>query len=250
MEFSQKTILVTGAAQGIGAAAARHFAKEGGSVIVADINFEKASAVAQEIKGTPFALDLGQLSQQESLLETLSSVDVLVNAAGICITQDVNTITYQGWQKTFDINVEGLFFLSRWVCERLSNEGKSGAVVNLASISGFLPKLEQVDYGASKAAIVSVTRSLALIYGPKGIRVNAVAPGVIDTPLTQTIAEQRGQVRGVAPLETLEPVLKSTPLGRMGTAEEVAEAIAFLASDRASFITGQTLNVCGGLLMR
>lgn len=250
MEFSQKTILVTGSAQGIGAAAARHFAKEGGSVIVADINFEKASAVAQEIKGTPFALDLGQLSQQESLLETLPSVDVLVNAAGICITQDVNTITYHGWQKTFDINVEGLFFLSRWVCERLANEGKSGAVVNLASISGFLPKLEQVDYGASKAAIVSVTRSLALIYGPKGIRVNAVAPGVIDTPLTQTIAEQRGQVRGVAPLETLEPVLKSTPLGRMGTAEEVAEAIAFLASDRASFITGQTLNVCGGLLMR
>ena len=113
-----------------------------------------------------------------------------------------------------------------------------------------MPKLEQLDYGASKAALISVTRSSALSLGPHGIRVNAIAPGVIDTPLTQSIANQRAEIRGVTPEQTLQPVLDSLPLRRMGTPEEIARLAIFLASDQASFITGQTSVADGGQLMR
>jgi D-sorbitol dehydrogenase (acceptor) len=133
---------------------------------------------------------------------------------------------------------------------RLIREGRTGCIINIASNSGFVPKLEQADYGASKAALVSLTRSAALSLGPNGIRVNAIAPGIIDTPLTQSIAVQRGEVRGVAPEETLRPVIANLPLGRMGQPEEIAQMAVFLASARAAYITGQTILVDGGQWMR
>jgi NAD(P)-dependent dehydrogenase (short-subunit alcohol dehydrogenase family) len=240
------TALVTGAAQGIGAAIARKLAQEGYQVAACDLR------LAPDVAGVrPYVLDVSDINGHASVLEQISNdlgeITALVNAAGICTTQTIDQITPEGWSKTFSVNVQGAFFLSRACADRMQ---PGGAIVNIASVSGFLPKLEQIDYGASKAALVSLTRSMALVYGPKGIRVNSVAPGVIDTPLTQSIAQHRAELRGVEPEETLAPVLGATPLRRMGEADEVADVVAYLLSDKASFVTGQCLNACGGFLMR
>lgn len=245
-----KVALVTGGGSGIGTAICRKLADEDMLVVCLDRDEAAAQAITQEIGGAAIGFDMAHSNRVEEVLDRIGEpISVLVNNAGICVTQAIGSIAPEGWAKTFQVNVEGAFFLMRAVAERMK-ESEGGSIVNLASVSGFLPKLEQVDYGASKAAVVSMTRSAALIYGPYGIRVNAVAPGVIDTPLTQSIARQRGEIRQVEPEETLRPVVESTPLRRIGTAEEVASAVWFLASDQSSFITGQTINVCGGFLMR
>lgn len=245
-----KIALVTGGGSGIGAAICRRLAHEGMLVVCLDRDEAAAQAIIEEIGGAAIGFDMAQSDRVEEVLNRIGEpVSVLVNNAGICVTQAIGDIEPEGWAKTFQVNVEGSFFLMRAVAERMK-ESEGGSIINLASVSSFLPKLEQVDYGASKAAVVSMTRSAALIYGPYGVRVNAIAPGVIDTPLTQSIARQRGEIRQVEPGETLRPVVEATPLRRIGTAEEVASAVWFLASDQSSFITGQTINVCGGFLMR
>lgn len=248
-----KVALVTGAGQGIGKAIAVALAAEGYRVAVCDLNIESASTVAGEVGGKSFGFDVSDIAGIPGLVERVVSecgeVSALVNCAGICRTESIEAITPENWEKTFAVNVEGAFFLARECAERMKTAG-GGAIVNLASVSGFLPKLEQLSYGASKAALVSVTRSMAAIYGPYGVRVNAVAPGVIETPLTRTIAEQRASIRGVSPEETLAPVVGATPLRRIGAASEVADTVVYLLSEKSSFVTGQCLDVCGGQLMR
>lgn len=248
------TAIVTGGAQGIGAAVARRLAKDGYKVAVCDLKHERANEIADEIGGVGFHLDVSISGGHEFLLEQvtaeLGEVTVLVNAAGVCITQGVGDITQESWERTMEVNLIGPFFLMRACAENMKRGGRKGAVVNIVSVSGFLPKLEQVEYGASKAALVSATRSLALIYGPHGIRFNAIAPGVIDTPMTQANAERRSKIRGVTPEEALAPLVAQIPMGRIGDPEEVAAAVSFLVSDQSSYVNGQTLDVCGGSLMR
>jgi len=236
-----KTAIVTGAAQGIGKAIADALRTEGVNVL----GLDRQPGVCE------LTADLSDLPNVKGIIQGLSDTPtILVNAAGICLTRPFFEIELAGLQKTFDINAHALLLLSQAFAERLKGENKSGVIVNIASNSGFNPKLEQLDYGASKAAVISITRSSALCLAPYGIRVNAIAPGVIDTPLTQSIAQQRSQIRGVAPEETLAPVLQAIPAKRMGTADEVAQSAVFLCSDQSSYITGQTLLVDGGQLMR
>lgn len=250
-----KTAFVTGAAQGIGAAIAVRLGAEGYRVACADVNEAGAGETAAKIGNGSKAIALDVSDTAAGAAATawtereLGPVEVLVNVAGICPTRPFFEIDEASFRKVFDINVTGLFFLSQAVAKSMA-ERRRGAIINIASVSGFLPKLEQLDYGASKAAVVSLTRSTALSLGPLGIRVNAIAPGFIDTPLTRDIAQARSAIRGVTPQETLQPMIDSLPLKRIGTAEEVAEMAAFLASDRASYVTGQTFDVCGGQLMR
>lgn len=248
------TAIVTGAAQGIGAAIARRLAADGYRVAVCDLKTDLANEVAKEIGGVGFHLDVSIAGGHAFLLEEITAeigeVTALVNAAGVCMTQPVGSSTPEDWEKTMAINLIGPFFLMRACAESMKQGGRKGSIVNVASVSGFLPKLEQIEYGASKAALVSATRSLALVYGPFGIRFNAIAPGVIDTPMTQANAERRSKIRGVSPEEALAPLIAQIPLGRIGLAEEVAAAAAFLVSEEASYVNGQTLDVCGGSLMR
>jgi NAD(P)-dependent dehydrogenase (short-subunit alcohol dehydrogenase family) len=237
--LSVKTALITGSAQGIGAAIAARFRTEGWHVIGVDR------------QGGDVQLDLSDLGAVRPFVDGLSDTpDVLVNCAGVCFTRPFFEIDIERFEKTFTVNVTAAFALMQAVAARLVASGKVGSVVNIASNSAFLPKLEQLDYGASKAAMVSMTRSAALSLGQYGIRVNAIAPGVIDTPLTQSIAEMRSEIRGVSPEETLRPVIAGLPLGRMGTAAEIANLAWFLASEEASFITGQTFLADGGQVMR
>lgn len=248
------TAIVTGAAQGIGAAVASRLASDGFKVAVCDINHDRAAMVANDIGGTAFHLDVSISGGHEFFVEQvtleLGPVTALVNAAGVCLTHRIDDIEFEDWEKTMAVNVIGPFFLLRACANAMIASKKSGAIVNVASVSGFLPKLEQLEYGASKAALVSMTRSAALIYGPQGVRVNAVAPGVIETPMTQANAERRAAIRGVAPEEALAPLIAQIPTGRIGHADEVAAAVSFLISDQASYVNGQTLDVCGGSLMR
>lgn len=238
--------VVTGAAQGIGASIAAHLSSNGHTVVAADLQPENC-------KGTAQKLDLADLEGIPAWVAAVEAehgpIQHLVNNAGVCFTMPIDAITIESWLKTFQVNVHGTFFLLREVAERMKARG-GGTIVNLASVSAFLPKLEQIDYGASKAAVVSITRSSAMIYGPDGVRINAVAPGVIDTPLTRAIAEDRSLIRGVTPEATLEPIIGQTPLRRIGTADEVAQLVAFLLSEESAFITGQTYDISGGFLMR
>jgi D-sorbitol dehydrogenase (acceptor) len=235
-----KTALVTGAAQGIGAAIAALFRDEGATVWGVD----------RTPGATDYTLDLANIEEIPGFVAGLPGTpDILVNCAGIVLTRPFFEVEPEGFERTFRINVTASFLLMQEVAKFLVKSGRPGSMINLASNSGLMPKLEQLDYGASKAAVISMSRSAALSLGPEGIRVNAIAPGVIDTPMTQGIAMMRSQLRGVPPEETLRPVVEGLPLRRMGSADEVAQVALFLASDDSSFVTGQTYLVDGGQLM-
>ena len=231
--------LVTGAAQGIGQAIADQLRSDGHQVIGVDRQ-----------SGVEAQLDLMNLDAIPTFINQLAECpQILVNAAGICLTRPFFDVEQPGFSRMHTINVQAPLALMQAVGARLINEGRTGSFVNITSNSAFMPKLEQLDYAATKAALISITKSAALSLGPHGIRVNAVAPGITNTPLTQGIAKQRAEIRGVSPEETLVPVVASLPLKRMAEPNEIAQVVAFLASDAASYITGQTYVVDGGQYM-
>lgn len=246
MSFEGKRAVVTGAAQGIGLAIADALAANGAEVVGVDIK-------GSEGRGKTVVADLSDTAALGGLAETIQNkfgpIDMLVNCAGICVTEPMLSSDPCTWERVFRVNTFAPFFLIQHFAKVWIDRG-AGAALNIASVSGFVPKTEQTAYGASKAALISLTRSAAAVLGPHGIRVNAIAPGVIDTPLTSKIAEQRAAIREITPEETLAPVLVATPLGRIGTVDEVAELALFLLSDKAGYITGQTFGIDGGLLMR
>lgn len=232
--------LVTGAAQGIGKAIADLLASQGHSVIRVDRQ-----------DGVDLQLDLTNFDALQSVIDGLEETpQILVNAAGMCLTRPFFDVEQPGFERMHKLNVQAPLALMQGIAKRLIAEGKPGSFVNITSNSAFMPKLEQLDYAATKAALISITKSAALSLGPHGIRVNAVAPGITNTPLTQSIAKQRAEIRGVSPEETLAPVVSSLPLKRMAEPQEIAQVVAFLASDAASYVTGQTYTVDGGQWMR
>ncbi|RYG63891.1 SDR family oxidoreductase, partial [bacterium] len=242
-----------GGAQGLGLAVAQRFVREGASVVIVDRNVAQAEAMAEEMGASSFGADLGDAESRSAVvpnvLERFGTLDILVNCHGVIATRPLMEVDPAQWGRTFAINTEATFFLIQDAARAMIPRG-GGSIVNLASNSAFLPKTEQADYAASKAAIVSLTRSTAMALGPHGIRVNAIAPGVIPTPMTEGIAQARAEIRGTTKEEMLGMFEPLTALKRLGTPEEVASAVLFMASDDSAYVTGQTLEVCGGLLMR
>lgn len=239
-----RTAIVTGAGQGIGAAIAEALLQAGAHVIAVDREADGIKALAENPAVTPLQGDVTDITLPDQLSEVLDDagrrLDILINNAGVARGAHALDTNDEDFTRYFDINVLGLFRLSRWAVGRMMTSG-GGAIVNTASIFGLIGAQNSCGYSASKAAVIGLTRQMANDFGPNGIRVNAVAPGLIETPLTaeriRTEAWRRHQM------------IDGAPLRRAGQPEDVARAVRFLASDEASFITGQILAVDGGWAM-
>jgi len=246
MEFKDKIVVVTGGTRGIGRTISLRFAREGARVFAAYLkNDDAAAALVTEAAGlagtiTPVKADVsgseGAVALMEAAAGRTGHLDVLVNNAGIVRDCYLAMMSDADWDAVIKGNLYPLFHCCKWGTRKMIGK-RAGTIVNISSISALTGTPGQTNYAATKGGILSFTRSLARELGPMGIRVNAVAPGLIETELIATL--KPGFV---------ETIVKSTSLGRIGTCEEVAEAVLFLASARASYITGQCLIVDGGIV--
>lgn len=246
MEFQDKIIAVTGGTRGIGRAISLHFASLGGNVTAAYLaNEEAAQSLVEEAKSLPGSVSVikadastqdGALAIMEAAAKETGGIEILVNNAGIIRDGFLPMMSEGDWSAVIRSNLDSLFHCSKWGARKML-AARKGAIVNLSSISGITGTAGQTNYAASKGAIISFTKSLARELGPMGIRVNAVAPGLIDTEMVAGMKQ-----------DLVERIVKSSAIGRIGRTAEVAEAVAFLASDRASYISGQCLIVDGGII--
>jgi NAD(P)-dependent dehydrogenase (short-subunit alcohol dehydrogenase family) len=235
--------LVTGGASGIGAATARAMAAEGARVVVLDRDAAGAESVAEEIEGLAVAADVADAEAVEAgfarAAEWLGGLTVVFNNAGVGSLKPLHTYTPAEIDLLVDVNFKGSYHGVAAAVPRLRASG-GGAIVNMASVSGLRPTRGEAPYSAAKAAVIALTKSAALEYGPDGIRVNCVSPGFIHTELTGFAFSNPSWI---------EPIEAATPLGRAGTAEDVADVVVFLASSRARYVTGQNLVVDGGSVL-
>lgn len=232
--------VVTGAGKGIGAVIARHAAKEGYRVAVWDIDGAAAAAVAAELGDgvLPFTVDVSDEQSVEAGLDALPEAPALVvNNAGLVRFGPLATLSVADWDAVLSVNLTGTFLVARGAARRMSEAG-GGAIVNISSVNGIAAAPNAGAYTSTKAAILMLTEQMALEWAAGGVRVNAVAPGLILAGMSDPI---------YADLEIRQLRQSKVPLGSLGTADDVAEAVLFLASDKAAYITGQTLAVDGGL---
>ncbi len=239
--FDDKTIVITGAASGIGAETARRLADEGARLVLADIDAEAGETIARETKGTFVRTDVTDEPQVAALLDDTVArhgrLDVLVNNAGIMGAGTLPELDGETWRRVIDNDLHSVFYGCRAAIPHLRNAG-GGSIVNTASISGIGGDYALPSYNAAKAGVVNLTRSLAIEHADQNIRVNCVCPGPIDTPMTDA-AKALDAV--------MDEYTRAIPMERFGQPAEVAAAIAFLASDDASYITGHALVIDGGL---
>lgn len=248
MDFTGKVAVVTGAASGMGAATAREFRAAGGQVVIVDRNRELAIQVANEIgAGPPVIGDVSgsAFCQQavETALERYGRLDVLVNAAGIILRADALNTSDEQWQRVLNVNVNGVFFMSRAAIGLMKKQGK-GVIINFGSIWGEVGAAGVVAYCASKGAVHQITRAMALDYVKDGIRINAVCPGEVNTPM---LASERSEP---VTSEMMQRLAASVPLGRMAEPVEIARVVLFMASDAASYMTGAMITVDAGYTAR
>ncbi len=245
-KFQDKVVVVTGGGAGIGEAIALAFAREGAKVVIFDI-VAKGEEVAEKIKyqdGQALFLrtDVSQSAEVtaaiKTVIDTYGQIDVLVNNAGTTRDNLIMMMKDEDWDLVLKVNLYSVYNCSK-AAIRYMLKKRSGRIVNITSVVGLAGQAGQTNYAASKAGIIGFTKSLAKEVGSRNITVNAVAPGYISTALT-----------AVLPEEMKEVTVKNTPLGRLGSVEDVANAVLFLASEEASFITGQILAVDGGLVMQ
>lgn len=247
MILKDKAAIVTGASRGIGRAIALTLARAGAQVIV---NYQSGHTAAEELcqllkseglNALPFQADVAKLEEAEKMvafcLEHLGPPEILVNNAGITRDNLLVRMKEEEWQQVLDVNLTGTFNCSKAVLRPMLKAKKGGAIINIASVVGLYGNSGQANYAASKGGVISFTRSLAKEVGSRGIRVNAIAPGFIDTEMTAKLPEK-----------VLEAAKKQVPLARLGTADDVAETVLFLAA-QATYITAQVIGVDGGLVM-
>jgi len=246
MKLKSKVALVTGAAQGIGKAVAVLLARNGADVIVSDVNLEKAEETAKEIetmgqRAMAIKVDVANSGDVERMVETVMGsfgrIDILVNNAGIARDRLILRMTEEDWNAVLDINLKGTFNCTKAIVKHMSKQ-RSGKIVNIASVVGEMGNAGQANYSASKAGVIGLTKTVAREFAQRGINVNAIAPGYIQTPMTDVLPEK-----------AKEELKRMIPLERLGQPEDVAEAVLFLVSEASNYITGHVLNVNGGIYM-
>jgi len=255
-DFDGKAALITGGALGIGRGIARAFAAEGARVAIADVNADAAEALAAELRATgadvvPVVGDVSLATDAARMVaetvEQLGRLDVLVNNAGIQPTDwyfRLEDMPEEVWDRILAVNLKGAFLMSKYALPRIRETGRGGVIVNMSSVQGLQSMPGVPAYAASKGGLLSLTRNMALDYAAEGIRVVSICPGTIDSELVRDLARAEG-----GDLEAnLRRYGSFHPLGRIGRPEDVAQAVLFLASDRASFITGEYLSVDGGFM--
>ncbi len=246
MNQKQHTVLITGASRGIGKATAQLFASKGYQVAV---NYHQSAQEAHQLVEELSPLcptlaikaDVSDRSQVDAMVKEvhnqLGPIDVLINNAGIAKQALFTDFTLEQWQRMFDVNVTGMFHCCQAVLPGMIHQ-KAGKIINLSSVWGITGASCEVPYSATKAAVIGMTKALAKELGPSGIQVNCVAPGVIDTDMN-----------GMLDDNTIQCLKEETPLGTIGTPEDIAQTIFFLASDNAKFITGQVISPNGGFVI-
>ena len=238
MANTSKKVLITGGAKGIGASCAKAFAAAGYNVI---INYnhsqDAAEKLAKELGCTAIKADISSRSQAEEMFAAAGNVDILVNNAGISISGLFTDMTLDQWNRIFNVNVDGVFNCCQLAIPHMVHE-KYGRIINISSIWGITGASCECAYSATKSAVIGLTKALAKELGPSGITVNSIAPGVIATDMLNGLTD-----------EDLDVLRDETPIGRLGSPEDIANAALFLASERAGFITGQVLSPNGGFVI-
>jgi len=246
MELKGKIALVTGAAQGIGKAVTLLLARHGADVIVADVNLEKAEETAREVQSLgrqsmAVKLDVTRLQDVEATVETalqrFGKIDILINNAGIARDKLILRMTEEDWDAVLAVNLKGTFNCTKVVIKHMSKQ-RSGKIVNIASVVGEMGNPGQANYAASKAGVIGFTKTIAREFAQRGINVNAIAPGYIQTPMTDALPEK-----------AKEELKRMIPMERLGQPEDVARAVLFLVSEASGYITGNVLKVNGGIYM-
>lgn len=244
--MNDKVVLVTGSARGIGFRIAETFAEKGAKTVILDINQEIVDKAVEDLKARGFEafgyiLDVTNAELVETVFKQvnkeLGSLDVLINNAGITKDNLIMRMKEAEWDAVINVNLKGTFNCTQKISRYMMKQ-KSGVIINIASVIGIMGNAGQANYAASKGGVIALTKSTAKELASRNIRANAVAPGFIETDMTASLSE-----------EVVENYAKAIPLGKMGQTEDIANLCLFLASDGAKYITGQTINVDGGLIM-
>jgi 3-oxoacyl-[acyl-carrier protein] reductase len=246
LKLTGKVALVTGAAQGIGKAVALLLARHGADIVVSDINLEKAEETAKEIesigpKAMAIKVNVASLNDVERMVEAVlkkfGKIDILINNAGITRDKLILRMTEDDWDIVLNVNLKGTFNCTKAVVRHMAKQ-RSGKIVSIASVVGEMGNAGQVNYAASKAGVIGLTKTIAREFAQRGINVNAIAPGYIETPMTEVLSDK-----------VKEELKRLIPMERLGKPEDVAETVLFLVSEESNYITGQVLNVNGGIYM-
>jgi 3-oxoacyl-[acyl-carrier protein] reductase len=246
MELKDKVAIVTGSARGIGKAIARRLIQDGATIVICDLVMDEVLATAEELRSEgatvlPLQVNVTDMKSVESMVEEVLSklgrIDILVNNAGITRDSLLVRMDEAQWDAVIAVNLKGTFNCTRCVAKTMMKQ-RSGKIVSIASVMGLIGNVGQANYSASKAGVIGLTKSVAKELGRRGVNVNAVAPGFIASKMTEALPEAEK-----------EKILEVIPLGCIGYPEDVANAVAFLVSDSARYISGQVIQVDGGLVM-
>lgn len=243
MLLDKKVALITGAARGIGAAIAERFAQEGAQVVISDVDVDAGTKTAQQLGASSqfYHMDIAEEEEVntavEKIIADLKKIDILINNAGITKDKVLLRMTSEDWEHVIKINLTGAFLVTKAVMKHMVKQ-RFGRIINIASIIGLIGNFGQANYAASKAGLVGFTKSCAKELASRNITVNAIAPGFIETSMTQALSE-----------EIKQNYKKLIPMGRFGQPEDVALLALYLASDQSSYVTGQVICIDGGMVM-
>jgi len=254
MRFENKVVIVTGGGKGVGKAISITFAEKGAIVVIAEIDTNSANKVAKRISSfnqNCLVMKTNVINKEEvcsmvaMVKDKFNSIDILVNNAGVLLTSPVIDTSEKDWQKVMDVNLKGVFLCSQAVAKEMIKQG-SGKIINISSMAGKTGPSGEGAYAASKSAVITLTKTLSRELAPYGINVNAICPGLIDTKMLRDGWRRRSEDTGISLQEIEEEFLSKISLGRLGTPKDIVNVVLFLASEEASYITGESINITGG----